>query len=60
MRLDCIWIVEINFSDEPRDKWEATIGAGLDREHAREVMKKWQERNPLERFRVRRYYRGKR
>jgi len=51
-----IWIVEWWIDD----RWEATVGAALNREDARLECKRWRENDPSDRFRVRLYVPAKR
>lgn len=46
-----IWVVEM--LDDGR--WFPTVGSGITREEARWEMAQWRERNPSDRFRVRKY-----
>jgi len=50
-----IWIVEM-FSDVSR-RYEPTVGAGLTRNDGRLRLKEFQDRNPADRFRLKKYMR---
>jgi len=49
--LNRIWVVEMYCNG----RWWPTVGAGITREEAREEMSTWKEKNPCNRFRVRKY-----
>lgn len=56
-----LWVVEIKFSPSLGNVtkgWNATVGAKLSREDARQEMAKWQKGNPDDKFRIRRYVRA--
>jgi len=47
-----LWVVEIRDDGQ----WRPTVGAKLNREEARFELRKWQQHNPDDLFRLRRYY----
>ena len=53
---DRIWVIEMQY--DRRGLWHATVGVQLTRGDARRVKADWQERNPNDRFRLRRYQRA--
>lgn len=50
-----LWVVEAKWLDVPRH-WHTTVGVGLVRTDARRVLRDWQQRNPDDTFRLRRYW----
>ncbi len=54
MRL-VVWIVEIQFDEWPKDRWEPTVAAALTREDGRILTKTWARKNPTAHFRLRQY-----
>jgi hypothetical protein len=55
MKMQHVWVVEIF---DPDGKWRPTIGCGLTRKHARNIMYfVWQTLNPDDKFRVTKYVR---
>jgi len=49
-----VWIVEMLCSG----KWHPTVGCSLVREDGRTKLKDWQEHNPDDKFRLKKYIRG--
>lgn len=45
-----LWVVEM--WNEPRQRWEPTVGVKLTRDGAREELARWQRNNPSDRFRL--------
>ena len=48
-----LWVVEM-FNDYTK-RWEPTVGTGTTRETARGELVEWEERNPADDFRIRKY-----
>ena len=60
MRTNYIWIVEMWMAHETltgrgTDRWEPTVGAGVTKADAVWKRREWCEKNPDDRFRIRRY-----
>ena len=48
-----IWIVEMLINNT----WQPTVGAAITRDEARMRCKEWHDRNPEDKFRIRKYIR---
>ena len=49
-----IWVIEMYYKDWYK-KWQPCSGCGITEENAKEILKSWQELNPHERFRIKKY-----
>ena len=54
--MDRIWVVEMNCEDDDRG-FSPTVGVGIEREQGRLRLHEWKERNPDDKFRLRKYVR---
>ena len=55
-RQRAVWIVEGSFEVGGRfGPWHPTVGVALNRADARKRIADWRSRNPVDRFRLRRY-----
>ena len=51
-----VWIVEASWDQYlPKPAWHPTVGIALTRKDARKALTEWRQRNPDDRFRLRRY-----
>mgnify|MGYP001562722295 CR=1 FL=1 len=51
-----VWVVEASFEVRGTfGPWHPCSGIGLTREDGQSVRRRWAERNPMDRFRVRKY-----
>lgn len=48
-----LWVVELLIEDT--GAWEPSVGVSLTRADGREELKDWRQRNPSDKFRLRRY-----
>jgi hypothetical protein len=56
-KVKTVWVVEIQFPEWPRNRWESTVGSGLNREDGRKQAKIWAKRNDGCRVRLKPYRR---
>jgi hypothetical protein len=56
--MEHVWVVEVSWEVRGRfGPWRPVVGIGLDRTQGRQRMREWKQRNPHDRFRLRKYAR---